>query len=78
MWAGVLTMPKPVHYLSRHTGWQNVPELRKDLEPKGYAPQATLGCIDAPTSMPGGAVRVAEFNSMRWAEERAVFRGGEA
>lgn len=52
--------------------------LRPDCFPNGYANQAELGCLDAPTALPGGAVygvtdtRRAPW--LRFVNNRAVLR----
>jgi hypothetical protein len=51
-------MPIPIYSTSRHTGWQLVFGLRTDQYSLGYETQSVIGCLDAPTSMPGGALRL--------------------
>ncbi len=68
-------MKRPVSFLSRHTGWQLVYGLRPDFG-GGYRRQSEVGCIDAPTSIAGGAVQVDDYHTLRWAWERGVLRDG--
>lgn len=72
-------MPKPpinTTYTRRFTGWQLVCGLRRDAYPCGHAIQYELGCLDAPTSLPGGSVQVEIGTSNRWAFENTVLREG--
>lgn len=66
------------HYTLRFTGWQLVYGLRQDLYLDGFASQRDLGCIDALTAMPGGAVRNSELKSTgcRYACEVGILREG--
>lgn len=59
----------------RYTGWQLCYGLRKDVYgDNGYAFQRDVGCLDAPTSIAGGAVKVETTECHRWVQESFVPR----
>lgn len=73
-------MPRPIICTARFTGWQLVYGLRADLFPTGDAQQRVLGCLDAPTSMPAGAIVAVtdtQFPLIRWANETCFLRAGD-
>ena len=72
-------MRKPKHRRAvvmtrRFTGWQLCYGLRKDVWDTGHAFQRDLGCLDAPTSIAGGAVKVETTEGHRWVQESFVPR----
>lgn len=77
---GDLTDGRAVKALVRHTGWEFAYGLNPDVFPgqlignATYRPQSELGCIDAPESLPGGAVVVEDFQRWRDVHERLVMR----
>ena len=69
--------PKPTTYTRRFTGWQLVYGLRCDIYPQGQASQYEIGCLDAPTSLPGGTRRIEQYaDGDRWVFENTVLRKG--
>lgn len=71
-------MPRPLLITSRHTGWQLVYGLRTDLFPSGDEQQHALGCLDAPTAIPGGPLRLCpEYRSVICVSETAILRAGD-
>lgn len=65
------------HYTCRFTGWQLVYGLREDLYRSGFSGQRDLGCLDAPTALPGGAVHIDEITVIgRFVSESAILREG--
>jgi len=65
----------PLYSPRRLTGWQCVYGLRLDLYRHGYKLQYELGCLDAPTSLPGGSIiDVEETSTDRWAHESNSLR----
>lgn len=60
----------------RFTGWQLVYGLRSEIYRQGFENQRDLGCLDAPTSLPGGALRVEQSPSNRFIHETGVLREG--
>lgn len=72
-------MRRPIISTRRFTGWQNVYGLRRDMYGLGYESQYVVGCLDAPTSTPGGAVFVvADTNHppLRFVSSYGVLREG--
>lgn len=65
---------KRLHCLSRHTGWQLVYGLRPEFCGQDFRNQHDLGCLDAPTSIAGGALQVDDYTNLRYASERGVLR----
>lgn len=64
------------NYTRRFTGWQLVYGLRSEIYRQGFENQRDLGCLDAPTSLPGGALRVEQSPSNRFIHETGVLREG--